>query len=669
MGNVSDKQVLKKYWQNSRQGMTQSRDNREVKRCFDIYDKNKSGSLEEDEAKAYIEDILRISKMDEKIREEAEKEGQDPCEYYNKVVLSLFKEMDRNGDGKIEYDELVKPKMHLWEDFLRFVSRQTLHVMKTKLDVEKPSKRSKRSKNSNAVGVPMRRTKREGEEEEEEEDEEEEEAIFVHADDEHAKVEERVSNEIKKVGIQNIKDLRSSHRSVDHSGIMNMRSQHVTSVVEFLGVSHTNAQALLAAYRWDKERLLEEYVESAEKACQKAKLRYPLTGHGGGTANDSSSSITTTAGDSSSSTDAKPKAYEPPEEIECTICYCDSSEYTRLDVCGHEFCNDCWKGNLEIQVKDGKTFEIHCMHKGCPELVPDFVVEALVSEAVWKKYSEFLAKSFVEGSNQVRWCPAPGCGKAIVEKIYEGKWTIGKCSCGNLFCFDCGEEAHTPCSCEMLVVWKEKNAKDLSSIKWMMENTKPCPKCKASIEKNDGCFMMTCRSCSAQFCWLCLGDWSTHSNHFECSKYKSKTLSNRPEWRDEDAASSRNVEGVPEEWMHYLDRFMQWSNSLTAIDKTWDPLELQINALAADGMDPSFALDAYRTLREARRIIKFICVQICTDSNENAKQLSQLYLDSLEMVTEKLGRLLGSTPLQPSQIRQFTKIARNAIQHMLQQTS
>jgi hypothetical protein len=652
MGNVSDKQVLKKYWEKSRQGMTASRDNREVKRCFDMYDKNQSGALEKEEALTYIKDILAISKLEEKIRSEAVAEGQDPDVYYGKVVDALFKEMDRNGNGTIEYEELVKPKVHLWDDFLRFVSMQTLHVMRTKLD-EKPKKK-KKVKKSELHMIPTRKTVKEGEEDDYTTSEEED---FVEAEDDDTKVEEKVAREIEKVGIANIKDLRSSHRAMDHNGIMHLRQSHVQSIVECLNVTHTQAQALLAAYAWDKEKVLELFIENPELVCQKAKIPFPL-----GSESSSGSATGGKGKNESSSTPTVPA--EPPAEIECSICFCDSEDYTRLDGCGHAFCNDCWKGNLEMSIKEGHTFDIHCMHKGCPEYVPDFVVESLVSSETWTKYATFLAKAFVEGSRQIRWCPAPNCGKAIVEKIYEGPYTIGKCSCGNLFCFDCGDEAHTPVSCETLKIWKEKNAKDLSSIKWMMENTKPCPKCKVSIEKNDGCFMMTCRGCNTQFCWLCLGDWSTHSNHFECSKYKSKDLNNRPEWREGERPGGQ-IDGIPEEWVHYMDRFMQWSNSLDSTDKTWDALETKINQITADGVDPSFAIDAYRQLRESRRIIKFICVQICCDKDSNAKALSQLYLDSLEMVTEKLGKALGATALQPSQIRTFTKISRKAIHHML----
>lgn len=178
--------------------------------------------------------------------------------------------------------------------------------------------------------------------------------------------------------------------------------------------------------------------------------------------------------------------------------------------------------------------------------------------------------------------------------------------------------------------------------------------------------MMTCGTCHHQFCWLCLQPWSTHSNHFQCSKYGSKNVQNKPEWIDNDQRP--NVDSIPEEWMHYLDRYMQWANSLDQAEKTWDQLEGKINALAADGVDPSFALDGYRQLRESRRIIKYICVQICCEDKAKLKQINQLYLDSLEMVTEKLGKALGEATLKAPEVRKFTSISRNAINHILDES-
>ncbi|KAK6734918.1 hypothetical protein RB195_018236 [Necator americanus] len=38
---------------------------------------------------------------------------------------------------------------------------------------------------------------------------------------------------------------------------------------------------------------------------------------------------------------------------------------------------------------------------------------------------------------------------------------------------------------------------------WIDGNSKPCPRCRVSIEKNEGCNKMQCSKCDAVFCWLC----------------------------------------------------------------------------------------------------------------------------------------------------------------------
>lgn len=58
---------------------------------------------------------------------------------------------------------------------------------------------------------------------------------------------------------------------------------------------------------------------------------------------------------------------------------------------------------------------------------------------------------------------------------------------------------------------------------WLLANTKTCPKCKNAIQKNLGCMHMTCR-CGYQFCWLCLGDWTSHGDstggYYRCNVFQ-----------------------------------------------------------------------------------------------------------------------------------------------------
>ena len=73
-------------------------------------------------------------------------------------------------------------------------------------------------------------------------------------------------------------------------------------------------------------------------------------------------------------------------------------------------------------------------------------------------------------------------------------------------CFECGEAWHTG-SC--------KNGVDANYAKFMLLAT--CPKCKAPVEKNGACNMMSCR-CGVGFCWICRQDTNHNYDHFRLRK-------------------------------------------------------------------------------------------------------------------------------------------------------
>ena len=48
----------------------------------------------------------------------------------------------------------------------------------------------------------------------------------------------------------------------------------------------------------------------------------------------------------------------------------------------------------------------------------------------------------------VRWCPSvPHCGRAI--RVEGELHCEPECTCGLRFCFACGEDPHSPCTCDM----------------------------------------------------------------------------------------------------------------------------------------------------------------------------------------------------------------------------
>lgn len=130
-----------------------------------------------------------------------------------------------------------------------------------------------------------------------------------------------------------------------------------------------------------------------------------------------------------------------------------------------------------------------------------------------------MAVAYADSSKSMRWCPAPGCFYGSeVETVFA---KCVECPCGWMYCFKCGVEDHRPCDCDAVNEWLKRDESGGANAKWLLAYTKDCPKCRKPIEKNQGCNYMRCQhpGCQQEFCWLCLGDWKTHSSHFKCNKY------------------------------------------------------------------------------------------------------------------------------------------------------
>lgn len=57
----------------------------------------------------------------------------------------------------------------------------------------------------------------------------------------------------------------------------------------------------------------------------------------------------------------------------CNVCYAKKKidNFFILVQCGHEFCTECWRSNLESLVKECNIGKLKCLEYECKELLTD----------------------------------------------------------------------------------------------------------------------------------------------------------------------------------------------------------------------------------------------------------------------------------------------------------
>ena len=198
----------------------------------------------------------------------------------------------------------------------------------------------------------------------------------------------------------------------------------------------------------------------------------------------------------------------------CPSCYEETTEWIKLEDCGHMLCRDCYTGYLVSKVGDGAdcVFAI-CPDSKCNFIVPDSLFIQLLPGELLQKYKYFKCQSFVNITKNSKYCPGTNCHKLCYKLTKNTLKDVYCDECKTFFCFICQKSAHQPIDCELLQQWLDRiNIGEDDSSTWIKLNTKPCPKCKSNIEKNQGCMHMTCGKCRYEFCWLCLGDYRNHQN-------------------------------------------------------------------------------------------------------------------------------------------------------------
>lgn len=398
------------------------------------------------------------------------------------------------------------------------------------------------------------------------------------------------------------------------------------------------AAALLRYFKWNKEKLIESYLETPEKTCADAGLNAKFE---------------------------MERKVKDPERIEsCLICMEDvAREATFALACGHRYCKECWRGYLEVLIRDGpRAVYARCPAPKCQAIVHESAYRALVTPEQFNRYNRFLLRTFVEDNQQMKWCPSPGCSNAIFVEQSNRRAPV-TCKCGFTFCFRCADYEigdHSPVRCELLEKWLQKATDESENVKWMIANTKKCPKCRSPIEKNGGCMHMTCHipSCRHEFCWLCRGPWSEHGSatggYYQCNKYDASTAKKE----DEKAA---DIKTELETYMFYFHRYESHKNAGKIADKQRKGCQKReeqiLEKFDVRAQDTKFLMEATEQLLDNRRALQFSYVMgyYLDKTKEAEKNLFEYLQEELEKHTNQLSTLYEESLDKIADYHQFMK--------------
>lgn len=420
------------------------------------------------------------------------------------------------------------------------------------------------------------------------------------------------------------------------------------------------AAALLRHFKWNKEKLIESYLENPQKVCRDAgmstfELETPLKG-------------------------------DPKAITSCLICLEEMPNANTFALsCGHRYCRDCWNSYLDVKIKEGpRCVFARCPSPKCNSIVHEEAYKKLSSKQNYEKYKVFLFRSYVDDNAVIKWCPAPGCTNAIHCERTTRKLPV-KCKCGFEFCFRCADYeigAHNPVDCEHLERWLQKASDESENVKWLMGNTKKCPKCRSPIEKNGGCMHMTCRisSCGYEFCWLCRGPWSEHGSatggYYQCNKYDASDA------KKEDQ-KAQDIKTELETYMFYFHRYESHRNAGKIADeqrKNCQKKELQLlERFDVRSQDTKFLMEATEQLILNRRALQYSYVMgYYLDKTKSAeKNLFEYLQEDLEKHTNHLSEIYELETVNTyhdfikwkEEVTNYTRVTKKFLENFLEGTS
>ena len=426
------------------------------------------------------------------------------------------------------------------------------------------------------------------------------------------------------MGFSQVKDILNTNRKpyeveyavLSPEDIKIQQQKQVDEIAVILGLPPEQIIILLRHMRWNKEKLIELYMENRDHILEAAGL---------------------------GSSFAEAPRTKAIKGFVCEICYEDETGLeTYAMKCGHRYCVECYSHYLSQKVKEeGEAARIQCPKERCHRIVDSKSLKLLVADDVKDRYEVLLTRTYVDDKENLKWCPAPECiyalDCAIKKRDLSRIVPTVQCACKHSFCFGCTLADHQPPPCSLVKKWLKKCEDDSETSNWISANTKECPKCQSTIEKNGGCNHMTCRKCKHEFCWMCMGLWSEHgTSWYNCNRFEEKT---GVDARDAQTKSRHSLE----RYLHYYNRYANHEQSAKLDKDLYIKTEKKMTSLqTSSGMswiEVQFLETASQALQVCRQTLKWTYAFAFYLARNNLTEIFEDNQKDLEMAVESLSAM------------------------------
>ncbi|KAM0327053.1 hypothetical protein ACHAQA_006176 [Verticillium albo-atrum] len=407
-----------------------------------------------------------------------------------------------------------------------------------------------------------------------------------------------------------------SYKVYEPADIQRQQDDMIDEVNMILNLRKEDVAILLRHFRWNKERLIEDYMDKPNKVLEAAGLGANVTG---------------------------PPQLEAIPGFICDICCEDEAGLQTFALkCGHRYCVDCYRHYLNQKIREeGEAARIQCPAGRCGRILDSRSLDILVTAELSGRYKELLNRTYVEDMDALKWCPAPDCTNAvecsIKKKDLDKVVPTVACGCGHRFCFGCILTDHQPAPCNLVKLWLKKCADDSETANWISANTKECPRCNSTIEKNGGCNHMTCRKCKHEFCWMCMGLWSEHgTSWYNCNRFEEKSGLDA---RDAQAKSRVSLE----RYLHYYNRYANHEQSAKLDKDIYHKTEKKMVQLQRESgmswIEVQYLNSASQTLQTCRQTLKWTYAFAFYLARNNLTAIFEDNQKDLEMAVEALSEM------------------------------